>query len=355
MMLSSTDYVKIGRRHIGNNKPVFIIAEAGVNYNNKLSLAFKMIDIAARCGADAVKFQTFIVDNIHLKNSTKPRYQKLIKDKSYYNILKNLEPSFQQQIKLFNYCKKKNIIFLSTPYDEQSLNFLNKLGIPAFKISSSDSTNHLFLESVLKKGKPLLLSSGLTSRKEIDLTVKFIEKFKMMNKLVLLQTTSDYPTKNSDVNLKVIPEYIKKYKVLVGFSDHTTDYTASLGAVTMGACVVEKHFTLDRNLPGPDQKSSLEPLELMEWIKKIRILEESFGSKNKFVTNSEEENITMKKILVIKPAKQGTVITKELLSAKRGDGKGILPLNNNLKKIIGKKLIKNINHERKFSWNLLKK
>ena len=347
--------VKIGKREIGKNKPVFIIAEAGVNYNNKLSLALKMVDVAAKYGADAIKFQTFIVDNIHLKNSIKPHYQKSIKGKNYYDILKNLEPSFQQQTKIFNYCKKKNIIFLSTPYDRQSLNFLIKLGVPAIKISSSDATNHLFLESILKKRKPILLSTGLSTEKEIKLTVKFIEKFKMLNKLVLLQTTSDYPTKNSDVNLKVIPEYIKKFKVLVGLSDHTIDYTASLGAITMGACVVEKHFTLNRNLPGPDQKSSLEPLELKEWIKKIRILEESFGSKNKFITNSEKENITMKKILVIKPAKRGTVITKKLIFAKRVDGKGILPLNNNLKKIIGKKLIKNINRERKFSWNFLKK
>jgi N,N'-diacetyllegionaminate synthase len=345
--------VEIGNKKIGKNKPVFIIAEAGVNYNNKLSLAYEMIDIAAKAGADAIKFQTFKAKNIQLRNSIKPNYQKSIKNTNYYNLIKKLETSFDDQIKLFNYCKKKNIIFLSTPYDEESLNFLTQLNVAAFKISSSDATNHLFLESILKKRKPVLLSTGLTSRKDVDLTLKLVEKFKMKKKLVLLQATSDYPTKNSDVNLRVIPEYIKKHKVLVGFSDHTQDFTASLGAIAMGACVVEKHFTISKKLSGPDQKSSLEPRELNEWIKKIRILEESLGNKNKIITNAEKKNLTMRKILVINPAKQGTIITRDLLSAKRGDGKGILPLQKNLTKIIGKKLIKNIYQEKKFSWKLI--
>ena len=154
--------MKIGRKQIGVGKPVFVIAEAGVNHNNKLSLAYKMIDVASKSGADAIKFQTFLADNIQLKNSTKPNYQKSIKG-NYYKIIKKLESSFDMQRKLFSYCKKKNIIFLSTPYDVESLNFLTKLGVPAFKISSSDATNHLFLESVLRKDKPILLSTGLTS------------------------------------------------------------------------------------------------------------------------------------------------------------------------------------------------
>ena len=345
--------MEIGNKKIGKNKPVFIIAEAGVNYNNKLSLAYKMIDIAAKAGADAIKFQTFKAKNIQLRNSIKPNYQKSIKNTNYYNLIKKLETSFDDQIKLFNYCKKKNIIFLSTPYDDESLDFLTQHNVAAFKISSSGTTNHLFLESVLKKRKPVLLSTGLTSRKDVDLTVKLVEKFKMKKKLVLLQATSDYPTKSIDVNLRVIPEYIKKHNVLVGFSDHTQDFTASLGAIAMGACVVEKHFTISKKLSGPDQKSSLEPRELNEWIKKIRIMEKSLGNKNKIITNAEKKNLTMRKILVINPAKQGTLITRNLLSAKRGDGTGILPLQKNLNKIIGKKLLRNIYRERKFSWKLI--
>lgn len=344
--------MKIGRKQIGVGRPVFVIAEAGVNHNNKLSLAYKMIDIASKSGADAIKFQTFLADNIQLKNSTKPNYQKSIKG-NYYKIIKKLESSFDMQRKLFSYCKKKNIIFLSTPYDVESLNFLTKLGVPAFKISSSDATNHLFLESVLRKDKPILLSTGLTSLKDIDHTIKFIGKHKMRKKLVLLQTTSDYPAKNIDVNLNVIPEYIKRYKIPVGFSDHTLDHTASLGAIAMGACVVEKHFTINKKFSGPDHKASLEPPELKEWIEKIRIIEKSMGSKNKTVTNSERKNLTMRKMLVINPAKRGTIITKKLLTTKRVNGNGILPLQVNLKKIIGKRLVKNIALERKFSWNLI--
>jgi len=353
MMGHITNYMEIGNKKIGKDKPIFIIAEAGVNYNNKLSLGYKMIDVAAKAGADAIKFQTFKAKNIQLKNSIKPDYQKSIKNTNYYNLIKKLETSFDDQIKLFNYCKKKNIIFLSTPYDEESLDFLTQLNVPAFKISSSDTTNHLFLESVLKKRKPVLLSTGLTSRKDVDLTLKLVEKFKMKKKLVLLQATSDYPTKSIDVNLRVIPEYIKKHNVLVGFSDHTQDFTASLGAIAMGACVVEKHFTISKKLSGPDQKSSLEPTELKEWVKKIRVMEKSLGNKNKIITNAEKKNLTMRKILVINPAKQGTVITRNLLSAKRGDGTGILPLQKNLNKIIGKKILRSIYRERKFSWELI--
>ena len=194
---------------------------------------------------------------------------------------------------------------------------------------------------------------SLLSKTTTITTVKLIEKFKMKKKLVLFQTTSDYPTKSIDVNLRVIPEYIKRHKILVGFSDHTQDFTASLGAIAMGSCVVEKHFTINKKLSGPDQKSSLEPIELKEWIKKIRILEKSLGDKNKIITNSEIKNLTMRKILVINPAKQGTTITRNLISAKRGDGKGILPLQKNLNKIIGKRLLRNVYRERKFTWDLI--
>ena len=345
--------MKIGNKQIGKNNPIFIIAEAGVNHNNKLSLAYKMIDIAAKYGADAIKFQTFVTENINLKNSVKPNYQKLIKNKNYFDIIKNLQTSFDDQKKIFNYCKKKNIIFLSTPYDEQSLDFLTQLNIPAFKISSSDVTNHLFLKEVLKKKKPILLSTGLTSEKHVEDTIKLIKEFKMIKRLILFQTTSDYPTKNIDVNLRVILEYLKKYNVLVGFSDHTQNDIASLGAIAMSACVVEKHFTLNKKFPGPDQKSSLEPLELKEWIKKIRIMEKTLGNKNKTITDSERKNLSMKKMIIVKPSKKGTIISHKMLGAKRTGGKGILPLQNNLDKIIGKKLLVNINQETEFSWNLI--
>ncbi len=249
--------MKIGTRKIGKNNPIFIIAEAGVNYNNDLRLAYKMIDTASSVGADAIKFQTWQTDKIQLENSKKPNYQKNIATKTYYQIIKELEPSFTDQKKLFERCKKMGIIFLSTPYDEDSVDFLDKLGVVGFKISSSDLTNHLLLKHILKKKKPIILSTGLSTLKNVQKTIKLFEHEKMLKKLILMQTTSNYPTPHKDVNLQVISEYSKKFQIPIGFSDHTVDDIAGLGAVALGACVLEKHFTLNKKFHGPDQTSSL--------------------------------------------------------------------------------------------------
>jgi len=345
--------LKIGNRKLGKNKPVFVIAEAGVNYNNNLSFAYKMVDLAVMAGADAVKFQTFKADDVQLKNSIKPRYQNKIK-RSYYDLIKKLEPSFNDQIKIRDYCKKKNIIFLSTPSDRKSVDFLYKLGVPAFKIASSDLNNHILLEYIAKKKRPILLSTGLATIDQVDETVKLLNDLNMKNKTVLLQATSDYPCKNEEVNLRVMTEYSKRYDILVGLSDHTKDYSASLGAVALGACVVEKHFTLNKRLSGPDQSSSLNPQEVVEWTNKIRIMEKSLGTNRKLITESEKRNLSMRKILVIKPAKKGTIITKDILDAMRGTKDGILPVQRNTKKIIGKRLLTNVPERTQFSWNMIK-
>lgn len=345
--------MKIKNKKIGKNFPVFIIAEAGVNYNNDLKIALKMVDLAAKAGADAIKFQTFKAEKIQLKNSVKPKYQEKIRGKNYFQIIKNLEPSFDEQKKIFNYCKKRGIIFLSTPYDIDGADFLHQLGVPLFKISSSDFSNHIFLKYILKKSKPILLSCGMATQRDVDTTIKLIKKFHMQHKFVLMQTTSNYPTSNDEVNLRVIPEFMKKYGVLVGFSDHTKDYTASLGAVALGACVVEKHFTLNRKQAGPDHSSSLEPEELKEWIKKIRLLENSLGSKSKQITESEKKNLTMRKILIIKSSKKGQLITNELLDTKRGNKTGILPTEENVSKILGKKLVRSIRSPTQFSLQMI--
>ena len=344
--------MKIGSKKIGPSSPVFIIAEAGVNHNNKLSLAFKMIDLASKFGADAIKFQSFITENMQLKESKKPRYQKKL-PWSYYEQLKKSESSFDFQKKLINYCKKKKIIFLSTPYDEESVDFLIKMNVPALKISASDTTNHLFLKYIAKQRKPIILSTGLSTISDVDKSVRLLKKLKMKNNLILLQTTSDYPTSNQDVNLRVILEYIKRYNLPVGLSDHTTDYLASIGAVAMGACVLEKHFTLNKKFEGPDQSSSLDPKEFKNWIEKVRTMEVILGSNQKSITPSEKENLTMRKILVITPAKRGSKITLNLLKAKRGNIRGILPMEENIKKIIGKKLKKDLNCESQFNWNMI--
>ena len=345
--------MRIANKKINVENSIFVIAEAGVNYNNKLSLAFKMIDVAKKAGADAIKFQTFKTENIHLPNSIKPKYQNSLKEKNYFKIIKKLEPSFDDQTKIFNYCKKKKIIFLSTPYDKESVDFLTSLDVSAFKISSSDLTNHPFLEYIASKKKPIIISTGLSTSNDVNDAVKLFVNKKLKNKLALLQATSDYPTSNSDVNLRVITTYKNKYKIPVGLSDHTQNNIASLGAIALGASILEKHFTLNRNMAGPDQKSSLEPHELSEWIKEIRIMEKSLGDKKKFITKSEKQNLSMRKIIAVKPITKGEKITKNLILSMRGNKHGILPTNNNLKKIIGKTVNKNIVKPTQFSWNLI--
>lgn len=335
------------------SKRVFVIAEAGVNYNNDLSIAYKMINKAKESGADAIKFQTFITEKIHLKNSIKPYYQKHIQS-SYFNIIKSLEPSFKDQKKISDYCKKKEIAFLSTPYDEKSVDFLSSIDVPLFKIASTDLTNSILLRYVAKKKKPIFLSTGLATFKEIDEAIKLLTNLKMNKKLVLLQTTSSYPTPNNEVNLNVIPEYRRRYRIPIGFSDHTQNDIASLGSIALGARVLEKHFTISRKLSGPDQSSSLEPHELKEWIRKIRLMELSLGSKSKRISKSEGKNLTMRKIIVIHPSKMGTKITLQNISAMRGSKNGVLPLESNIRKIIGKKLIKDIKETKQFSWNMIR-
>lgn len=346
--------LKIANKTIGENKPSFIIAEAGVNHNNNLSLALKMVDVAVKAKADAIKFQTFQADEIQLKNSKKPRYQNTQKGKSYYNLIKELEPSLEDQIKIFEYCKKKKILFISTPYDKKSLDFLDKLGVMIFKISSSDLTNHIFLEQVISKRKPVFLSTGLSNMRLVKQSVQLFEKRKMKTKLILLQATSDYPANENDVNLRVIEEYKKKFNVLVGYSDHTMSGLPAYGAVVLGAKVFEKHFTIDRSLLGPDQTSSLEPKELEEWIKNIRLMEKSLGSNKKEITNSEKKNITMRKVLIIKSIVKNSKINNTHLLAMRGNEKGILPTLENIHKILGKKINHNVKYPTQFSWKMIK-
>jgi len=346
--------IKIGNRKIGSGYPIFIIAEAGVNYNNNLSLAYKMVDKAIEAGVDAIKFQTFVAEDIQLKNAIKPQYQKEIKNKTYFDILKENEPVFDHHLKIYNYCKKKGIIFLSTTTDEKGLNFLNnELKVPAFKIGVLDISNHLFLKKVLKTRKPIILSTGLSNMKEIEETIELVKKQNMLKKLVLLQTTSEYPTNNDEVNLRVIPEYQKKFHVLTGLSDHTTNHIACLGAVALGACMLEKHFTLSRKLKGVDQKASLEPHELKELVTLVRMMEKTLGSNKKFITKSEKKNLSMLKRITIKPMEKNMVITNEFLNAKRGNSKGILPTEKNIKKILGKKTNTIIKNEKQFSWSMI--
>lgn len=312
-----------------------------------------MVDVAIKAKADAIKFQTFVTDDMQLMDSKKPRYQNKLRNQSYYKIIKNLEPSFDDQKKIFRYCKKRGILFLSTPYDVKSVDFLDELGVTAFKIASTDLTNHILLKHVISKKKPILLSTGLADIVLVKQAIRLFEQHKMKNKLILLQTTSDYPTPELDVNLNVIPEYMKKFNTLTGYSDHTSTGIAACGAIVLGAKVIEKHFTLNKKFFGPDHSSSLEPNELTNWIHNIRLIENSMGSNKKIITNSEKRNLSMRKYLVIQPIKKNAIITLDLLTAKRGMKNKVLPLEKNLKKIIGKKINQNILTPTEFDWKMI--
>ena len=264
--------IKIGNKNIGTGLPVFFIAEAGVNHNGSLKIALKMVDVAKNCGADAIKFQSFKTENLILPQAPKSKYHIETtgsdKKQTWFNLLKTQELSFEMHKKIIKYCKKRKIIFLSTPYDEESVDMLEKLNVEAYKIASTDNTNLPLLNYIAKKRKPMFISTAMTNIREVQDAVKCVKKY-IPNKFVLLQCTGNYPSKNLDSNLKVMLTYKKKFRCLYGYSDHTLDFINPVAATALGASVYEKHFTLDRKLDGPDHRMSLLPSELKRTIEII--------------------------------------------------------------------------------------
>jgi len=258
--------ISLGNYKISSGKPVFIIAEAGVNHNGSMERAKILIDVAASSGADAVKFQAFKTENLILKNVEKAKYQiETTGDgESQFEMLKKLEITRDQNIELVNYCKKKNILFLTTPFDEESLDELDALDLPAYKVASTDATNLPFLKKIAQKGKPVFLSTGMCYLSEVRLALEQIHEFNQ--NIVLLQCSANYPIKDKDANLNVINTYKQEFDVLVGYSDHSVGIGAAPYAVPMGAVVIEKHFTIDKNMEGPDHRASLSPSELKEFV-----------------------------------------------------------------------------------------
>jgi len=344
--------IKINKRKIGKGYPCFIIAEAGINHNGDIKLAEKLIDVAKDAGADAVKFQTFKSNNLVTREAKLANYQKKnIKEKtSQIEMLEKLELSYDDFVSLKKYCDKKSIIFLSTPHSEDSIDFLDSL-VPAYKISSGDLTNLPFLERVAKKKKPIILSTGMATLKEIEEAIKTIRKSKN-DKIILLHCTTNYPCLLEEVNLRAMTTLEKKFNILVGYSDHTLGILVPIMAVAMGACVVEKHFTLDKNLPGPDHNASLEPHELKEMIKEIRNAEKALGSGIKCPTESEKEimKIVRKSIVAKVNIPKGVKIKRNMLIIKR-PGTGIEP--KNINKVIGKVAKKDIKEDTLISFDNL--
>ena len=329
-------------KNILSCKTPYIIAEIGINHNGNLSLAKKMILSAKKNGANCVKFQKFIADNYISRFAGKANYQKKIiskKDNSQLEIIKACEFNIKQMNILKKFSKKNGIDFLCTPFEIDSLNELIKIKVEAIKISSCNLTNFPFLYAAAKSKLPILLSTGMANFEEVDDAVKIFKRFK--NPLLVFQCTSNYPSKISNANLLVLNTYKKKFKCPVGFSDHTNSLIPAIVAVSQGAVVIEKHFTLSKKLPGIDQKASIEPKELKELAKVTKDASLSLGEFEK--KRSKEENDTVKalrrSLVASKNIKKNEVLKKSMISIKRpGTGLGTKYLN----KIIGLKLKKNI-------------
>ena len=302
---------------------VFIIAEAGVNHNGDLNLAYKMVDKAKEAGVDCIKFQTFKTEKIISKNTEMADYQKenTNNNESHYEMVKKLELSYEDFRKIKNYCEQKEIIFLSTPDEKESLDFLvDELKVSTIKVGSGEVTNYLYLKEIAKKNKEIILSTGMSSLGEVEKALEIIREYNN-KKVILLHCTTNYPCPMEEVNLKAMLTLKEAFKTEIGYSDHTLGTEVAIAAVAMGAKVIEKHFTLDKNMEGPDHKASLDPKELKIMVEQIRNIEKALGDGIKKPNKSEEKikKVVRRRILISKELKKGHVLTEDDLILKRSN------------------------------------
>jgi len=338
---------------VGEHAPCFIIAEAGVNHNGDINLAKQLIDVAKEAGADAVKFQTFKAEDVVTETAEKAEYQKKSTGakESQFEMIRKLELNRRDFEVLFNYAKEKSIIFLSSPFDKGSVDLLDRLGVPAFKIASGEITNFPLIKYIAKKGKPIILSTGMSTLAEIEEALQVI-RGEGIKDIVLLHCITAYPAKTEEINLRAIQTLMKAFRLPVGFSDHTIGITVPIAAVALGAVVLEKHFTLDKNLPGPDHKASLEPEELKQMVEAIRQVEKAKGNGIKKPTDEEEQikRVARRSVVAKIDISKGTIITEEMLNVKR-PGIGIEP--KYLDMIVGRKARRNIKKDYILTWEMI--
>ncbi len=343
--------LKIANRNVGNHEPCFIIAEAGVNHNGDVNLAKKLIDAAREAGADAVKFQTFTADKIVTRDAEKAEYQQRTtgKEESQFEMIKKLELSTENFEELSDYAQKKGMIFLSTPFDKGSVDLLDRMGVPAFKVGSGEITNLPLLKHIARKNKPVILSTGMATLGEIEEALAAIRQ-DGVDEIILLHCVSCYPAKIEDANLRAIETLRQAFRLPVGLSDHTLGITVPIAAAALGACVIEKHFTLDKKLPGPDHQASLEPEELKQMVTAIRDVEKAMGDGIKKPTMEEEENkkVVRRGIIAKVDIPEGAVITEDMLDVKR-PGNGLEPKYVN--SLLGKRAVKNIKRNAFVMWD----
>lgn len=320
-------------------RKTLIIAEAGVNHNGSLEMAKQMVDVAKDCDVDFVKFQTLKVTSLVSRLAKTAEYQKqnMGMEESQMEMLQRITLSYDDFAVLKEYCKSKNIGFLSTPFDIDSVHFLNDM-VPFWKIPSGEITNYPYLVEIAKTGKKVVLSTGMSDLQDIEAAVSVLKQFGTPD-IVLLHCNTQYPTPYEDVNLRAMNTLKEHFNVPVGYSDHTNGIEVPIAAVAMGATIIEKHFTLDRNLPGPDHKASIEPGELRQMVTSIRNIEAAMGDGIKVVTKSEKENIAVarKSIVAAINIKKGEVFTSQNITTKR-PGNGISPMMWN--DVIGRKAVR---------------
>ncbi len=338
---------KLGQHPIGDGHPVFFIAEAGVNHNGQIELGRQLVDASAAAGADAVKFQTFVTENLSTRKAPKSTYHIETtgddKRQTWFELLKTQEMSRQMHVELIAHCRAKGIMFLSTPYDFESADLLFELGVPAFKMASTDTSNLPLIRHIAKMKRPLILSTAMCEQGEVEQAVA-AARGEGLAEIVVLQCTGNYPSALKDSNLRVIPTFRRALNCLIGYSDHTVEMINPVAAVALGACVYEKHFTLDKSLPGPDHRLSLDPKELTETIRVIRQTEAALGAAEKRVLPAEQENRQKlrKSLVAATSLRKGETLTREMVAIKR-PATGIAPTE--LERFLGRRLAEDVSED----------
>ncbi len=344
--------IAAGPRLIGPGKPCFVIAEAGVNHNGDPAMARRLVDAAKAAGADAVKFQTFKSEKVIAASAPKAEYQvrQTGADESQLEMVKSLELSYTDSQDLRDYCQRQGILFLSTPFEEDSADFLDALDVPLFKVPSGELTNLPFLAHVAAKGRPLIVSTGMATMSEVAAAMDCIRE-QGDPPVALLQCVSNYPAEPADINLRTMQTMARAFQVPVGYSDHTMGVEVALAAVALGACIIEKHFTLDRSLPGPDHQASLEPGQLAEFVRGIRAVESALGSGRKEPAASEANTaaVARKSLVAARALATGTVLTPDMVAIKR-PGTGLPPAC--LDQVMGRRLRQDVPADHLLSWDM---
>ncbi len=345
--------ILVGERAIGDRAPVFVVAEAGVNHNGDPALARRLVDAAVAAGADAVKFQTFRSEPLVSRTAPKAAYQRETTGagESQQEMLKRLELSLDHQAALRDHCAKRGILFFSSPFDEASADALEALGVLLFKIPSGEITNFPFLRHVARKGKPIILSTGMSTLEEVARAVAEI-RAAGDPPLALLHCLSAYPAPAAEMNLRAMDTLRERFDCPVGLSDHTLGIEVAVAAAARGAAIVEKHFTLDKALPGPDHRTSLDPDELRHLVTAIRSVETALGDGEKRPMPSEADTrrVARKSLVAARAIRAGERLTSDLVAVKR-PGTGIPPAD--LARALGRRVKRDIPADAVIEWEAL--